>query len=391
MAENEPFRQVFPTFPSPNNCFYPVAHNSSYGDKLITYKIKGGGSKTSVSGKYSVAFTEKTNGEMGIACSSERTCWVACECQSDWSTSAPSGEYVYAKDDRYANGLSSMSANGSLSSMSANGNLSTMSGNYSISTMGSNGGMTCYKKACKSGYYLDAPSPTAFNSKTETGELGLTCYKATSCKDGYSSTGKGAKYSWHGMNCNRETIYYLCRTSYQELTHQPESSSSLECPGNTIVVSRYHHGDENKNSSLRCGTFSAYYSENGNVGTCSGERVYGVTITVEDTYWTDWKGEKNSTFNAPSGYVIVGRAHSGDENGNTRYKVGRVYVSNGTTKKAVTMYGSGTDGPYKESEGYVDHGYIGMNGAYMMTGRKHDGDENGNTWTYHKRAKVDLY
>ena len=180
------------------------SYNSSYGDKLITYKIKGGGSKTSVSGKYNEAFKEKTNGEMGIACSSERTCWVACECQSDWSTSAPSGEYVYAKDDRYANGLSSMSANGSLSSMSASGNLSTMSGSYSISTMAANGGMTCYKSACPNGGYLDEPG-SAFTKSRSDGTLGLDCWNATGCSSYYASNASGTEYEYHGTVCYRKT------------------------------------------------------------------------------------------------------------------------------------------------------------------------------------------
>ena len=172
-----------------------------------------------------MAFTEKTNGEMGIACSSERTCWVACECQSDWSTSAPSGEYVYAKDDRYANGLSSMSANGSLSSMSASGNLSTMSGSYSISTMGSNGGMTCYKKACPNGGYLDKPNSTYFKSSQKGGTLGLTCYNATSCASGYSENGAGASYSYHSdITCKKCT--YSCPSGYSFTTKSSDCSSS---------------------------------------------------------------------------------------------------------------------------------------------------------------------
>ena len=162
---------------------------------------------------------------MGIACSSERTCWVACECQSDWSTSAPSGEYVYATDTRYAGGLSSMSANGSLSSMSANGNLSTMSGNYSISTMGSNGGMTCYKKACPNGGYLDEPNSTYFMSSQKGGTLGLTCYNATSCASGYSENGAGASYSYHSdITCKKCT--YSCPSGYSFTTKSSDCSSS---------------------------------------------------------------------------------------------------------------------------------------------------------------------
>ena len=229
------------------------------------------------------------------------------------------------------------------------------------------------------------PNPSAFNYTSTTGTLDLPCYKATSCKAGYSATGKGAKYEWHGMNCNRETTWYLHEISESRTGTQAENSSSLECPANKIVTGTYHIGDENKDSALICSTFAAYYAEDG-----AGGKVSGVTITVENTYWTEWKGEKNSTFSAPTGYVIVGRAHSGDENGNTRYKVGKVYVSNGTTKKAVTLYGSKATLWCKQSKG-CSNGVISPMGDYMLTKRKHDGDENGNTWTYHKRAKVDLY
>ena len=226
---------MFLTLPSPNNCFYPVAHNSSYGDTTITYKIKGGGSKSSVEGKYSVAFKEKTNGEMGIMCSDEQTCWVACECQSGWSTSAPSGEYVYAKDDRYANGLSSMSANGSLSSMSANGNLSTMSDNYSISTMATNGGMTCYKKACSSGYYLDTPSTSYFKRTSSTGTLGLTCWKTTGCASGYSENATGTAHSYNDRTCKQ--CVYTCPDGSQESTcgssYYQTGKTSMYCIGDS--------------------------------------------------------------------------------------------------------------------------------------------------------------
>ena len=79
---------------------------------------------------------------------------------------------------------------------------SSGSGNYSVSTMGTSGGMTCYKKACPDGYYLDAPNSTAFKSTSTTGPVELTCYKATGCKDGYATTGIGsAVASYHGFSC----------------------------------------------------------------------------------------------------------------------------------------------------------------------------------------------
>ena len=79
---------------------------------------------------------------------------------------------------------------------------SSGSGNYSVSTMGTSGGMTCYKKACPDGYYLDAPNSTYFEYTTSTGPVELTCYKATGCKDGYATTGIGsAVASYHGFSC----------------------------------------------------------------------------------------------------------------------------------------------------------------------------------------------
>ena len=106
-----------------------------------------------------------------------------------------------------------MSANGSLSSMSANGNLSTMSGNYSISTMGSNGGMTCYKKACDPGYYLDAPSTSYFKRTSSTGTLGLTCWKTTGCASGYSENATGTAHPYKDRTCKQ--CVYTCPDGYQ--------------------------------------------------------------------------------------------------------------------------------------------------------------------------------
>ena len=410
-------------------CLWGWRDNNSYVSNSITYNYRVGSTSKTKSYRYGEAFKEKTTRSEGISCNSYANCYIGCSCASGWTqgTAPSSGEYVWATDSRYT-GVNSLSvgsglnASGTIDAQSASSGItasglrtdsgtgisakSSGSGNYSVSTMGTSGGMTCYKKACDSGYYLDAPDSTAFKSTSTTGAAGLTCYKATGCKDGYTSTGKGEKYSWHGMNCNRETIYYLCNTSYTETRAHSESGFSATCPANTVVIARYHSGDENKNSQLRCGTFAAYYSENGNNRPCTGEQVRGITITVEDRYWTDWRKESggctildliNKTcdakarFSAPSGYVITGREHNGDENGNTRYQVGRVYVSNGKTKKPVTMYGYVTSEKYKESKGENDYGWSGKNGAYMMTGRYHQGDENGSSDYTSAKAKVDLY
>ena len=310
---------MFSAFPSPNNCFYPVAHKSSYGDTLITYKIKGGGPKTSVSGKYSVAFTEKTNGEMGIACSSERTCWVACECQSDWSTSAPSGEYVYAKDDRYANGLSSMSANGSLSSMSANGNLSTMSGNYSISTMAANGGMTCYKKACPNGGYLDEPG-SAFTKSRSDGTLGLDCWNATGCSSYYASNASGTKYEYHGTVCYRKTC---ADGGYSDKTQSGKHCSQVSYAG--LQCYDCHTPDYYCPSGYQSSSCGTGYTQTGTTSKkckdCSATSGTCYKCEQNEIYWPD-------VYNIDSFSVIKTETHceiSGAESASLEYSKGGSY------------------------------------------------------------------
>ena len=419
-----------PPFPgsirTADGCFWGERNNNSYVSNSITYNYRVGSTPKVKNYRYGEAFKEKTTRSEGISCNSYANCYIGCSCASGWTqgTAPSSGEYVWATDNRYT-GVNSLSvgsglnASGTIDAQSASSGISASglsadsgagisakssgSGNYSVSTMGTSGGMTCYKKACDSGYYLDAPDSTAFKSTSTTGAAGLTCYKATGCKDGYTSTGKGAKYSWHGMNCNRETTYYLCSTSYTETRTQSESSFSATCPANTVVISRYHSGDENGNSQLRCSTFAAYYSENGNNRPCRGEQVRGVTITVEDRHWLDWKKESCKKdkgcdgqnpigyYKAPDGYVFTGREHSDDENGNSRWEVGRVYVSDGKTKKPVTMYGYTNSGSYNEKHGENGNGFSGKNGAYMMTGRYHKGDETKNSWYTSAKAKVDLY
>ena len=409
-----------------DGCFWGWRNNNSYVSNSITYNYRVGSTPKAKNYRYGEAFKEKTTRSEGISCNSYANCYIGCSCASGWTqgTAPSSGEYVWATDNRYT-GVNSLSvgsglnASGTIDAQSASSGISASglgadsgagisakssgSGNYSVSTMGTSGGMTCYKKACDSGYYLDAPDSTAFKSTSTTGAAGLTCYKATGCKDGYTSTGKGEKYSWHGMNCNRETIYYLCNTSYTETRAHSEKGFSATCPANTVVISRYHLGDENKNSQLRCGTFAAYYSENGNNRPCRGEQVRGITITVEDRYWMDWKKQSckkgkgcdgqnpKGYYKAPDGYVFTGREHRDDENGDTRWEVGRVYVSNGKTKKPVTMYSPANSEEYGEHKGENDYGWSGKNGAYIMTGYYHTGDEEGSSWYTSAKAKVDLY
>ena len=99
-----------------------------------------------------------------------------------------------------------------VSTQSVNGNNQVVSLDGGVSTMGSSGGITCYKAACSSGYYLDAPNSTYFTSTSKSGTLGLTCYKATGCKSGYYNG--GSSYDYHGYKCSKCT--YSCPSGYYE-------------------------------------------------------------------------------------------------------------------------------------------------------------------------------
>ena len=157
----------------------------------------------------------------GIVCSSYANCYVGCSCQSDWTQgSVPSsGEYVWATDSRYT-GVNALSASNvsdvtsltdGKSVQSTSGDTQVVSLSGGVSTMGSSGGMTCYKAACPSGYYLDAPNSTYFTFTSTTGTIGLTYYKATGCKDGYSTEASGsAVASYHDFKCYE--VLYDCKS-----------------------------------------------------------------------------------------------------------------------------------------------------------------------------------
>ena len=301
---------MFPAFPSPNNCFYPVAHNSSYGYNDIKYTYRKGSSTYSKYAYYREAFKEKTNSDLGIACSGtgtgRKTCYVGCECASGWSNgTAPStGEYVWATDTRYAGGLSSMSANGSLSSMSANGNLSTMSGNYSISTMGSNGGMTCYKKACPNGGYLDEPG-SAFTKSRSDGTLGLDCWNATGCSSYYASNASGTKYEYHGTVCYRKTC---ADGGYSDKTQSgkhcsPVSYAGLQC----YACEECEWACPDDYDSSKCGT--GYYQTGTSPRYCVDDhsQTSGTCYACEKCEWTCPDGYESS---CGSGYYQTGTANN---------------------------------------------------------------------------------
>ena len=160
----------------------------------------------SLSSRFDNVFDEKTTQSENIACSEQFNCHISCSCASGWSSSAPSGDYVYfdapggatvlsaGKSLSEINTIDSMSTSQVLTSITPssakgeNSGLTRTSQNYTASTMSSSGGR-CYKAACPSGYYLEKPNDTYFTVGSATGTVsGVVCYKATGCQNGYSST-----------------------------------------------------------------------------------------------------------------------------------------------------------------------------------------------------------
>jgi hypothetical protein len=100
------------------------------------------------------------------------------------------------------------------------------------------------------------------------------------------------------------------------------------------------------------------------------------TINISDTSgWIDAGKESALNYQAPAGYVITGRKHDGDENGTTYFQISRVYVGNTFSE---TVDGV-TSGQIKESSGiwYNTPAIATMKG--LITGMSHSGDENGNS------------
>lgn len=149
-----------------------------------------------------------------------------------------------------------------------------------------------------------------------------------------------------------------------------EKGSNFTCPANTIMTGRYHKGDENGQTQYEYATLMAVDE--------SDNPVAG-TITVEDVRWeASFKESSGSGFDAPGNRVIVGRIHTGDENGQTQYATALVKIDGKTTLLEEGLNSSSI----KESSGI----WFKTDAYRVMTGRHHSGDENGQT--YYTSAKI---
>ena len=175
-----------------------------------------------------------------------------------------------------------------VSTQSVNGNNQVVSLDGGVSTMGSSGGITCYKAACSSGYYLDAPNSTYFTSTSTTGTIGLTCYKATGCKSGYYNG--GSSYDYHGYKCSKCT--YSCPSLYYT------SAGTGYHLRYTKFKYQVCNGDSSKTNSIKCYQRVANTcSSEGYVDSCpSGQSGTPVTINSGSSTKTCYKDCKDNYY-----------------------------------------------------------------------------------------------
>jgi|GEM_PF-1839213 len=160
-----------------------------------------------------------------------------------------------------------------------------------------------------------------------------------------------------------ETVFLVPQYRYNSASSK-ESSSTFVSPTNTVLTGRWHGGDENGQTVYQYATLQALNEFN--------QPVAG-TIEVQVLGWSNWiKESAGIWFDSPQGTVLIGRQHTGDENGNTRYLTGRV-LFNGQVTEVVDLT---TSGGLKESASL----WFTTDSRRVMTGRMHQGDENKNSY-----------
>ncbi|MFE1553185.1 hypothetical protein [Streptomyces sp. NPDC058718] len=137
-------------------------------------------------------------------------------------------------------------------------------------------------------------------------------------------------------------------------TVRESAGTPVECPESQVLIGRSHSGDENGNTTYYCGFIL----------------IDGELVQVSGTTWSSSQRESASYFSAPPGTVLVGRQHSGDENGQTRYATASLTWQG----QPVQLTGHRWTEAQRESSSHSKAG-----SSEVMVGREHSGDENGQT------------
>lgn len=141
-----------------------------------------------------------------------------------------------------------------------------------------------------------------------------------------------------------------------------EANSDFSCGGNRFLVGRKHDGDEQGESSYLCAV--AYQ--------------FQTLLTISEIEKSDAMKESYSDYTCPKNKVMVGRSHAHDENGDTWYYCGKLTGPLGDIEVAPGKLSHSQWEPQSE---------LVCEGDTALVRRKHDDDENGDTW----HACAELY
>ncbi|GAA2902798.1 hypothetical protein GCM10010517_68740 [Streptosporangium fragile] len=159
-----------------------------------------------------------------------------------------------------------------------------------------------------------------------------------------------------------ETVTIKVVPAYSET--QQESVSWFVCPTNQVLTGRSHKGDENADTTY----------------TCSWIFINDEQVKVSIGDWSLSQKESNSSYSSPPDQALVGRRHALDENGPTLYRS----ASLSWRGKTVRLIDPVWTGDLKES----NHNYQ-TDTQRVLIGRAHSGDENGNTRYQHAYVTID--
>ncbi|WP_214416068.1 hypothetical protein [Sphaerisporangium fuscum] len=147
-------------------------------------------------------------------------------------------------------------------------------------------------------------------------------------------------------------------------TVKEASGARFTCPGDQVLTGRSHSGDENG--------YTTYY--------CSKILIDDVPVQVTTGSWSPSQRESASLYETAADQALVGRWHSGDENGSTQYLPGSLSWQ-GRPVHLITRLWTST---MKESS------HSSRAGSFqVMTGRWHSGDENGSTQYQYAYVTID--
>lgn len=162
--------------------------------------------------------------------------------------------------------------------------------------------------------------------------------------------------------------------------------SQFDCPANNVIVSRSHQGDENGYTSYGYGVPMIYFFDNDAL--LASRHFLKPTISLSEEHEIAYNKERNHSCWCAVGECFTGRTHKGDENGETKYRMASLSIgnTNGFSYEVSESDFHTVSNSEKNNKAMCKDGQNPR--CLPMTGREHEGDENGKTTTKFSLYKV---